>query len=413
MEKESSKRHFFWRKSHSQQSLTQQPGAVDHASVSAQDVNQVAFQPDVGSQEFVEKDVNLSSLFMPFIKNYISNLSHHQSPTKLPYPPNFYYPASSLQHQMNLQMQHIDLLTNANNLPTPQDRFIAVLRYTLSTCNVTRFPYKPIIAFLGETAQSYTTHSDGTNTDTTFYCAEQVERDPTGCAFYISNPAKGVVHEGHVSMLPKFKQAHVHVSFAGPRKTTLTHPGGLWKETYVGNVPDLMIRLLRMHTELGGTMDLSSDTGFAAHIQFKDKPIFGGSKNAVAGRITLNGREIFQIEGIWDDVIYLVDSTTRQRIELFNSPATPKMKVLTPPLDQQPETSGDKQWGPLLDSLHRRDFEQAKIMKAQVDVLHKERLAKFEADGGYVPTMFNRLEDGSFAIKDPSVAYASGGHPTM
>lgn len=75
MEKESRKK-FFWRKSHSQQSLTQP--AVDNAGASTQDVNQIAFQPDGGSTEFVERDVNLTSLFMPFIKNYVSNLSHHQ-----------------------------------------------------------------------------------------------------------------------------------------------------------------------------------------------------------------------------------------------------------------------------------------------------------------------------------------------
>lgn len=67
---------FFWRKSHSQQSLTQ-PVAVDNAAVSA-DTNHISFQPDAGSTEFVEKDVNLTSLFGPFIKNYVSNLSHHQ-----------------------------------------------------------------------------------------------------------------------------------------------------------------------------------------------------------------------------------------------------------------------------------------------------------------------------------------------
>ena len=67
-----------------------------------------------------------------------SSHPNSQSPTKLPYPPNFYYPASSLQHQMSLQMQHVDTLVNANSLPTPLDRFIAVLKYTLSTCSLTK-----------------------------------------------------------------------------------------------------------------------------------------------------------------------------------------------------------------------------------------------------------------------------------
>eukprot|EP00026_Physarum_polycephalum_P008809 Phypoly_transcript_08910.p1 GENE.Phypoly_transcript_08910~~Phypoly_transcript_08910.p1 ORF type:complete len:414 (+),score=48.49 Phypoly_transcript_08910:75-1316(+) len=411
LEKDTRKR-FFWRKSHSQQSVLSHSGGVDNASVS--DTHQVSFEPDTGSTEFVESDVSLPSLFAPFIKNYVSNLSHHQSPTKLPYPPNFYYPASSLQHQMNLQMQHVDLLINANSLPTPQDRFLAVLKYTLSTCSLTKFPYKPIISFLGETAQSFTTHSDGVNTDTTFYCAEQLERDPTASAFYICNPTKGVVHEGNVALVPKFKQGHVHVSFVGQRKTILAHPQGLWNETYIGDVPDLNIRLLRMFTELGGTMNLTSNTGFAANVQFKDKPIFGGTKNAITGHITLQGRQIFTLEGTWDDVTYLVNSATHEKFEFLNFSTLPKLKVQTAPLDQQPITSGEREWGPLLDSLHRRDFEQAKVIKAQLDVAHHERLAKIDASGGFVPALFNKTLDGNYQIKDPNLVLASsGGHPTM
>lgn len=409
------KRSFFWRKSHSQQHLDT-PGAVHDGGVmstSSTDLNNIEFKADQGS-EFTPQDVNLSSLFMPFIKNYVSNLSHNKSPTKLPYPPSFYYPASSLQHQMNLQMCHIDLLLRANTLPTPQERFIAVLRYSLSTCSLTKFPYKPIIAFLGETAQSTAVTTDGVTSDTTYYLGEQVEKDPSGCAFYISNPARGVVHEGSVAMIPKFKQAHVHVEFEGQRRTILTSQQGGWNEVYTGTVPDLNIRLLRMHTELGGEFTLTCPTtGYSAVIQFKDKPIFGGAKNALGGKITFQGRDIFHIDGTWDEVSYLVDPVSKARFELFNRLATPKLKVESLPLEHQLPTSGEREWGPLLDSLHRRDFEQSKIIKAQVDVAHHERQAKFEAAGGFVPSVFARGQDNSFYIKNPALALASSGNPTM
>lgn len=66
---------------------------------------------------------------------------------------------------------------------------------------------------MGETAQTFTRHSDGVNTDTTYYIGEQIDREPSSSAFYISNPSKGVIHEGAVAMLPKFKQAHIHGMF--------------------------------------------------------------------------------------------------------------------------------------------------------------------------------------------------------
>lgn len=60
--------------------------------------------------------------------------------------------------------------------------------------------------------------------------------------------------------------------FIGQRQTTLTGPNGAWNETYIGDIPDVMIRLLRMHTELGGDLNLSCpETGISANIQFKDK----------------------------------------------------------------------------------------------------------------------------------------------
>jgi hypothetical protein len=43
---------------------------------------EVVLQPD-SSTEFTERDVNFSSLFMPFVKNYVSNLSAN----KVLYPP--------------------------------------------------------------------------------------------------------------------------------------------------------------------------------------------------------------------------------------------------------------------------------------------------------------------------------------
>lgn len=364
----------------------------------------VTMQPDGGS-EFTEKDVNFTSFFMPFVRNYVSNLAHNKNPIRLPYPPCFYYPASSLQHQMHLQMHYVSMLTSANSLTTPLERFMNVLKYSISTCSLTKFPYKPIIAFMGETAQTFTSHN-GDQSSTTYYVGEQVEREPATSAFYICDPTKGVVHEGSVAMVPKFKQAHIHVSFVGQRRTILAHPQGLWNETYVADVPDLMIRLLRMHTELGGSLSVSCvATGYAATIQFKDKPIFGGLKHGIVGRVTFQGREIYQLEGAWDSVVYLIDSITKERLEFFNRQTYPRQKAENFPLEQLPETSGEKVWGPLIETLLRHDFEQAKIIKADLDVKGHERLAQFEQNP-YVPAFFHKNPaTGNWDINDPALIY--------
>jgi hypothetical protein len=61
------------------------------------------------------------------------------------------------------------------------------------------------------------------------------------------------------------------VSFIGQNKTTFTHPGGLYKEEYLNEIPDFIVRLLRMHQELIGEVNISSSTGFAAKLLFKEK----------------------------------------------------------------------------------------------------------------------------------------------
>jgi hypothetical protein len=208
-------------------------------------------------------------------------------------------------------------------------------------------------------------------------------------------------------MVPKFKQAHIHVRFVGQRKTILAHPQGLWNETYIADVPDLMIRLLRMHTELGGSINLSCpSTGYAATVQFKDKPIFGGLKNAISGSVALHGREIYSIDGTWDGIVYITDVNTREKFELFNRNTCPKQKVVTPPLEEQPETAGDKVWGPLMETLRRGDFEQAKLIKAQLDDQAHERLARIEQTGGFVSSYFHKnVATGLWDINDPNIIY--------
>lgn len=77
MESEKRRSMFFWKKSHSHHSLRVSQGTAEAATPAPTEGQEIAFQPD-SSAEFVERDVNLTSLFMPFIKNYVSNLSHNK-----------------------------------------------------------------------------------------------------------------------------------------------------------------------------------------------------------------------------------------------------------------------------------------------------------------------------------------------
>lgn len=65
--------------------------------------------------------------------------------------------------------------------------------------------------------------------------------------------------------------------------------------------------------------------------------------------------------------------------------------------------------------MRRQDFEQAKVIKAQLDIKGHELLAQYEKDGGYQPAFFTKAPTGQWTVKDPTLIYARGpgGQPTM
>lgn len=354
----------------------------------------------VDGDNFEGKDVSVVSILVPFIKN----LGLATNPAKFPYPAQFYLPQSSLMHMVYLQMNYVDSLIEACQQPTPLDRFLAFVKYQFSTYALTKFPYKPVISVLGETAHYSSPYCGSPDlANKTYAIAETVTTEiPLSC-FYIVNPAYGVTYEGAIDMCPQFKQAHVTVRFAGQTKATFAPPQGPLEE-YTSQLPDLSIHLLRMHTEFSGDVTISSSTGYVAHIIFREKALFGKTKNQVSGTITFNGFTIFTIDGAWDDAIYLTNVTTLKCFELLNK-ATARRNVLeTPPIDQQPASSCYKIWGQMFGALMREDWATALATKEEIQ---RQELDRAHTVAG-VPRYFVKNSMGVWQIRDPSLAMNYG-----
>jgi len=353
----------------------------------------------------------LFSLFVPFVKNYASSMNKTKNPAKLPYPTCFYLPQSSLMHMVHLQMSHIDVLIDASMQPTPLDRFLGVVKYCMSSWELTKFPYKPIISLLGETAQYSSPYSKACDaTDKTYVLAENMRKDPPFTCFHVNNPKHGVTYEGAIDLQPKFKQAHVHVQIKGTNKTTFTNPEGLFREEYCTDIPDFAVRLLRMHTELVGEVNISSSTGYVAKITFKEKSLFGKAKNQIVGKVSYNGADICTVDGGWDEVIYINNLSTSQRMEFMNRSCLQKNHLEALPLDQQPVTSCDRIWHKMLDALVRQDFETAAALKAQINAQENSILSEMvQQQQEYTPRFFNQNAAGMWEIKDPALAINMGG----
>eukprot|EP01111_Echinosteliopsis_oligospora_P004403 TRINITY_DN1709_c0_g1_i1.p1 TRINITY_DN1709_c0_g1~~TRINITY_DN1709_c0_g1_i1.p1 ORF type:complete len:374 (+),score=47.56 TRINITY_DN1709_c0_g1_i1:78-1199(+) len=337
------------------------------------------------------EDVSLASMFGPFLKNYTNCLAHGQQITKMPYPINFYFPNSSLQHQATIQMSHVDLLMAANLQQTPILRFLCVVQYALSTCSLTKFPYKPIIGFKGETAHHHVSHSAE---DQTHFLGEQISREPPTSCFYINNPARGVTHTGNIELCPKFNKTHVAVNMKGEQKTTLVDPYGRWREEYFMEIPDFAIRLLRMHTELTGGIAIACPAnGLVCTLNFKDKPMFGGHKNVIVGKITMNNVDIATLEGMWDDIIRITDSAGTR--DFFNRNTLVKNKLEQPA--EVPVSAGHKVWEPLVKALTEKDYKTAQAVKDKLAVENEVR-----ENNCHGPAFF-RKEGEHWQIVNPSL----------
>jgi hypothetical protein len=129
--------------------------------------------------------------------------------------------------QLLLRLHQLTKLYSASLQATPAERFLGMLKYSISSWSLTKFPYKPIISLLGETAQySSPYHGSADPADRvrvvdvvawacfllfiqTYAFAENLRKDPPYSCLYITNPKYGVTYEGTIELQPKFKQAHV------------------------------------------------------------------------------------------------------------------------------------------------------------------------------------------------------------
>lgn len=153
---------------------------------------------------------------------------------------------------------------------------------------------------------------------------------PPVSAFFVTNRKAGFNVSGTILAKSKFYGEIVGVSVSfqyrapllsgnslsaimvGSAKVTLLTRG----ENYLVTLPYAHCKGLILGTltmELGGQVKITCDrTSYAAELDFKLKPLFGGSDamNAVNGKIKLGTQTLADIEGHWDSAIYITDRQT-------------------------------------------------------------------------------------------------------
>ncbi|KAG8744915.1 hypothetical protein FRC10_009285 [Ceratobasidium sp. 414] len=362
--------------------------------------------------------------------------------------PTFVLEPRSMLERITDFMSHPDLIFGAENDPSPEERFVRVLRYYLSGWHIKPkgvkkpsvacsfagrhrelliYPYpttSPTILsifllhsynpVLGEFFRCRYDYPDGTQA---FYIAEQVSHHPPISAyFYISPANKASTPLLHLGMYlvrivgelrpkSKFLGNSVMTVMEGENRVLLM--GKPEDGEYVISMPNMYARGIlfgRMVLELGDMCAVKCDrTNMVCDVEFKTKGFFSGVYNAVAGKVKRNGAEIADVSGFWSSAMEYKSTKAGDKKVLFDAAKENVVeKFVFPEEEQEPNESQSARrlWTKLTDAIHHKDMDAATDAKAEVENRQREAARKREETGTkHVPRFFEVNRQGQWVPK--------------
>lgn len=147
-------------------------------------------------------------------------------------------------------------------------------------------------------------------------------------------------------------------------------------ENYSLTVPYAHCKGILMGTlsmELGGKVTIECEkTGYSTEIEFKLKPLLGGSEqiNCITGRLRLGKETLATLEGYWDGIIYIKDRRTSEQ-QIFWNPSTSvrksRLQRFTVPVDQQDDYESERLWQHVSAAILRDDMNAATEEKTSLE----------------------------------------------
>lgn len=308
--------------------------------------------------------------------------------------PTFILEPRSFLEKLTDFYYHSDILSESIANDDPYERMKSVIKFYLSGFykkpKGLKKPYNPI---LGEVFRSYWYNP---KTDSkTFYVAEQISHHPPITSLYVSNRKEGFCIYGTILARSKFYGNSVSAIMEGHLKLMLLNRG----EEYLITMPYANckgILLGKLTMELGGKINIECiKTGYSAEIEFKLKPLLGGTEasNLIDGKIKFAKETISTISGKWDGEIMLTEKRTEQKQFLLWNPMKPiiesRLKRYIVPLDRQKDFESELLWLKVSDAIKKSDQQLATDEKSIIENKQREscneRKAKFIE---YSPSLF-------------------------
>eukprot|EP00271_Cylindrocystis_brebissonii_P012697 TRINITY_DN3178_c0_g1_i2.p1 TRINITY_DN3178_c0_g1~~TRINITY_DN3178_c0_g1_i2.p1 ORF type:complete len:589 (-),score=124.07 TRINITY_DN3178_c0_g1_i2:1103-2869(-) len=347
----------------------------------------------------VEKEKQMSTVAM--IISLLKGIRIGSDLTKVAVPPIFNTPKSQLQmFAESAGRTSKDILGACTQGKTPVERFLAVVRWHLSTTRETAFgkaPYNPI---LGET------HHVSVG-DLNLQLEQVCHHPPMTAIRGVREPQKLTLTWWHAPT-PKYYGSWMEAEVRGRRTLELGEHG----EVYVSTSPSISFRFFPIvGTEwVGSTTIKCEKTGLEAVVEYKPRAFFGlsGAENRVGGKVfeTATKKVLYTLEGCWDKTVSIKSAADKTTSVLYNhEDACKDLAALSveDPKGLVP-TESILVWSALTGALLAKDYETARVEKAKVENWQREVRAKRQAaKETWEPTFFVKDPTGHWVWKDPSL----------
>ncbi|CAD5207877.1 unnamed protein product [Bursaphelenchus okinawaensis] len=314
---------------------------------------------------------------------------------------------------------HPEDFVRSSDINTPEERFVAVVRYYLNAfyparkSGVAKKPYNPI---LGETfrcrwtvpGQPNSGHKTkagpfpGSDANQVTFIAEQVSHHPPISAFYAEHPGKKISLNAHIWTKSSFLGLSIGVANIGHATVTLHE----YDEQYVVTFPNGYGRSI-MGTpwvELGGKVEVRCEkTGFHAEIDFLTKPIFGGKPHRISGNLYKHGmkKPFMTLRGEWNGLMYAKRSGGEETL-FIDVKAKAEVKKECEAISSQGDRESRRLWRHVTAALFRNKINIASNGKRWIEQRQRDEAKERQEKGiEHKQKYFQKVGEDSWAYQEP------------
>eukprot|EP01135_Chromosphaera_perkinsii_P004532 Nk52_evm2s288 gene=Nk52_evmTU2s288 len=321
--------------------------------------------------------------------------------------PTFILEPRSFLQKLSDYNFYCELLENAIKEKDPQLRMVAIVKYYLAGFHIRpkgmKKPYNPI---LGETFRCRWDHDDGSFTH---FVSEQVSHHPPISAFYCSNRKKGFTINGSIAPKSKFWGnsagsilegfATLYLIGAG-EEYTIQFPTAYCKGIFVGTLT----------MEMGGPVTIEcKQTGLKCEMEFKLKPMIGGSPDQIVGKIKSGKETVGYVNGCWalGGEIEYSDSKKGSKkgkgeilLKIDENFVKRRAPVDFVKFEEQGSFESEKLWKHVSDAIMQGDQVKATDEKKILEDSQREAAARLKEQGRKWETkLFEENADGTFVYR--------------